>query len=69
MNVYAIKGDGYDGGGLAIVAAKNEKEAIEIASHIESYWNVNYTEYQNIEKLPVQYNGEPKVLISFETGE
>ncbi len=66
MNVYAIEGSGNYGGGMAVIAAKSANEAIEIASHIKSYCNVDYKHCDCIEKLPVQYGGKSKVLTNFE---
>ena len=70
MNVYAIHAYGNYGGGMAVVAAPSKEIATELAQKKEnSVWNVNYLEPNDIEILPVEYEGLPCVLTSFETGE
>lgn len=70
MNVYSVKAYGNYGGGMAVVAAKDEDEAIELASRIVDHsWHTAYGLPQEVIILPCVYNGIPMALDHFETGE
>ena len=69
MTVYAIKAYGELGGGMAIVAANSESEAMELAAKKEaSPWKVDYKNPIEIEIVPIKCGCEPRVLVSFEYG-
>lgn len=70
MNVYAISAYGSYGGGMAVVAAKDEEQAKKIAhSSIQDVWQTRYYLPTRIITLPVEYTGPAAVLEHFETGE
>ena len=70
MNIYAIKAYGTYGGGMAIVAAKSEEEAKNLAEAAEkSSWAVRYGKPESVEILPLSFKGSPRVLAHYETGE
>ena len=68
-NVYAIKGCGLYSGGMIIVAASTEKEAVSIAVEHKSRFRLDFQNYEDLVLLPVVYNGASKVLEYHETGE
>jgi len=70
MIVYSIHAYGNYAGGMAIVAAENEKRAIDII--IKNDNSIFYIEWNKPEKmliLPVQYDGKSGVLDYYVTGE
>lgn len=70
MNVYAIKAYGRYGGGMAIVAAIEEWQAVEVASKIsDTIWNTRYDKPESITLLPLTFDGGPMVIEHYETGE
>ncbi len=69
MRVYAIKAKAKYGGGMAIVAAPDEAQAIELASGIEDTWHTNYAEPYSVLPLPVEYGGIAQILAHHEAGE
>lgn len=71
MKVYAIKASGTYGGGMAIVVARTEKQALTLASQVErSSWNVRYETPDHVEVLPnCRCDGPARVLTYHETGE
>ena len=72
MNIYTIKAFGNYGGGMAVVAADDEQEAIRACRVIPNKtWHVRYDEPDNVECIVA---GAPAdtlrgVLSHFETGE
>jgi len=71
MKVFAIKASGYLSGGMAIVAADTLKDAQIILEQALSInlCNVKYNEPDDVEILPVIYNGPACLLVYFEHGE
>jgi len=70
MNVYAIKAYGNYGGGMAVVAADSEEEALEVAGQIvDQIWYVQYRRPESVEQLPCHTVGLPRVSAHYETGE
>lgn len=71
MKVYAIKASGTHGGGMAIVVARTEKQALTLASRIEcSSWCVLYWTPDQVEVLGgCQCEGPARVLTYYENGE
>lgn len=70
MNVYAIKAYGNYGGGMAIVAAESDVDAIAIADTIEARgWHVRYGQPESVEWLPCPCAGPARVLTHYEIGE
>lgn len=70
MKVFSLKASGHYGGGMAIVAANDNLEAINLASHLKSYWRVDFRDgFTQVKELPVSYKGEAKVLEFYEIGE
>ena len=71
LKVFAIQAYGPYCCGQAIVAAKDAAQAVEIASKIETHFNVRYHSPATVTELPLSpYKGKgPMVIIHFETGE
>ncbi len=69
MNIYAIKARAKYGGGMAIVAAQDEEQAIALASTIEDTWRTDWANPVYIKALPVDYHGTEQILEHHEAGE
>lgn len=70
MKVFTIKAYGNFGGGIAIVAAESSDDAIALAAAIENPgWQVDYSDPEQVDTLPVTYEGAARVLEHYETGE
>jgi hypothetical protein len=71
VKVWAIEAYGYYGGGLAIIAADTEAEAIAIgATIVDQSWRTDYGKPDEIsELLDVTAAGLARVLTHYETGE
>ena len=70
MKVWELIGNGHYGGGMAIIAAKTEKEAKALGGKIlDSIWNTNYLKPESIKALPLSYRGKARCITHFETGE
>jgi hypothetical protein len=70
MNVYFITAYGHYCGGVALVAAGSEDEAVELAGAINlQFLIVEYHRPEEIEKLPCTCIGPARVLKHFEYGE
>lgn len=70
LKVFAIQANGSYCSGQAIVASKDAAQAVEIASKIDTYFNVRYHSPATVTELPLSYKGKvPMVIIHFETGE
>lgn len=69
MKLYSIKAYGNYGGGMAIVAAKNEGRARVIVNEVpQDIWNVRYHSPQSVNEIGIT-DGEERVLDHYETGE
>ena len=71
MKVFAIKASGYLCGGMAIVAADTLKDAQIIIEEAISIYprNINYNKPDDVEILPVYYNGPACILVYFDHSE
>lgn len=71
MDVYEIKANGDYGGGVAIVAAPSEGDAIRLASTIyDLLWSTDYSHPYSVALIEgVSSAGPARVLTHFETGE
>ena len=70
MKVFTIKAYGELGGGIAIVAADCSDDAIALAAAIENPgWKVDYGDPEQVDTLPVIYEGTARALEHYETGE
>lgn len=69
MTVFAIKASGNYSGGMAVVAANSKERAIEMAGTIRNIFNVRYDRPDEVDVLPVVYNGPEKLLTHYEMGE
>lgn len=69
LSVYAIKASGNYGGGMAIVAALNEQDAIKKAATIQDQWNCRYRKPDSVSRLDVITFGQDRILEHYETGE
>ena len=69
LTVYAIKAHGNYGGGMAIVAATDKGEAELLAAPLDRQWHTRFDAPESVDVLPVQCEGEPRVLAWYATGE
>ena len=74
MNVYQITGWGSYGGGMAIIAARDEHRAKEVSKTIiDSIWHTNYAdgdiELIDADDERLEWHGNEAVITHFETGE
>jgi hypothetical protein len=70
MNVYALAATGCYGGGVAVVAAESEEQAVEVGGMvIDQGWGVEYGNPDTIQQLPCVADGLPRVLFNHESGE
>jgi len=70
MNVYSVKAFGTYGGGMAIVAARDDAHAREIAGNIvDNQWQTKYHQPESVTQLPLSYEGDPIVVDHWEYGE
>ena len=71
MDVYRIVGHGNYGGGMAIVAARDEHRAKVLAGGIhDSTWHVDYKNSNDVYVIDgLEWHNEETVITSFEFGE
>lgn len=70
MIVYSIHAYGNYAGGMAIVAAENEKQAIALITKSDnSIFTIEWDKPEKMMILPVQYDGRAGVLDFHVTGE
>ena len=67
MNVYAIEAYGFFTGGMAIVAAESEAQAVSLAT--DSDRSVDYADPSQVTLLPCTCDGDPRVLIYYSYSE
>ena len=65
LAVYAIQAYGSYGEGIAIVAATDKDQALMLAAGLDGQWNTQYTTPEKVDELPVQCDGEPRVLVHY----
>lgn len=70
MNVYSIHAYGNYAGGMAVIAAENEKQAIDLIMKSDnSIFSIDWNKPEKMLILPVQYDGKAGVLDYYVTGE
>ena len=71
MNVYRVIGQGWYGGGMAIVAARDESRAKVIAGGIvDNIWRTDYAKSNDVELLEhLDWPNDESVIANFEIGE
>lgn len=70
MRIFAIKSTGEHNGGMAIVAAHDKSEPLNLANEIvDDVWFTQYSKPDEIADLGVNCDGDPRVLTHYETGE
>lgn len=79
LTIYCLKGyKNYwlrpsGGGGMAVVAAVDVEQAKQLARQLtgtkDDVWNTQFDNPDEVDVLPIQCDGEPRVLSWFVTGE
>ncbi len=70
MNLYSIEASGKYCGGVAIVAADSQEEAVKLAAPLRNAtFAVNYASPDCIEILKAVIDGPARVLTHYEMGE
>lgn len=70
LPVWAIEAAGSYCGGVAIVAARTQQEAIKLAVPLETYpWRIGWNAPTAVKLLPLTYRGAPTVLHHYCMGE
>lgn len=70
LQVYEITASGRFCGGMALVAAANQDEAVKLASLITGGgFYVHYAIPDKVRVLPLTYFGVPAVITHYENGE
>ena len=68
MNIYDIRAYGSYCEGIAIIAAETTEQAIQLASEIDSSFDIDYSEPYQINYIG-STDGEARVMAHFDFGE